>query len=379
MDKTFVNIPGRLVQQLNPMLSIWTQSKPTYLFESSELMAFGATLLEQLSREDLKHIPSGTSTKSFPYQFQGKACFLCKNDSNGHSIDPEPQKCCSKCTPPVPLDISQGQRILEHCGAHLLYDSSINRQHEHCGLRMRLTPMCVFHLKKSNGKPQIDWDKSTCLLKVSIRSCLAFCNLQHRGVPENQGEPSTNSLPPQAESAVGPVDMERPLPPAALSDDDDDDMPPPSLLLRHQRAVHQCIESEDEMDDDYHQPLPRNMLDSGKAQADGLQDKDISTPLTTPQEIEQELAEIGEELTLNAPIKAHNSHEPALLFLAETPDDGRELPQTVEEQIVPAKQMQRAAKLLNLGGCDTCQETITDAEKNDRSLVAECSKKGCET
>ncbi|KAJ7888889.1 hypothetical protein B0H14DRAFT_2336990, partial [Mycena olivaceomarginata] len=80
---------------------------------------------------------------------------------------------CPKCKPPVPLDISQGQRILEHCGDHLLYDSSINRQHEHFGLCMRPTPMCVFYLKKRNGKPQIDWDKSTCLLKVFIRYAVA--------------------------------------------------------------------------------------------------------------------------------------------------------------------------------------------------------------
>jgi hypothetical protein len=33
--------------------------------------------------------------------------------------------------------------------------------------------MCVFYLKKRNGKPQIDWDKSTCLLKVFIRYAVA--------------------------------------------------------------------------------------------------------------------------------------------------------------------------------------------------------------
>ncbi|KAF7369372.1 hypothetical protein MVEN_00265800 [Mycena venus] len=456
MDKTFVNILGRLVQPLNPTLSIRTPSKPTYLFESSELMAFGATLLERLSREDLKHIPSGTRTESFPYRFQGKACFLCEHDSNGRSIDPEPQKCCSKCTPPVPLDISQGQRILEHCGAHLLYDSSINRQHEHCGLCMRPTPMCVFYLKKSNGKPQIDWDKSTCLLKVSIRYAVAaesssaspcsnvsvictLCGPKRSAVWKYNLEAHFRNVhqlhnPQSWPMSIGITDDEKtalkkiwdsrqeyprprnmkkkknplviseahssrlafraaaflktrgdrqpthyhlkpraplvqwswrgPYPPAAVSDDDDD-MPPPSLLLQRRRAVHRRIESEDETEDDHHQPLPRDASDLGTAQADGLQDEDIGTPLTTPQEIEQELAEIGKEPTVNVPIEAHNSSEPTL--------------QTVEEQTVPAKRTRRAAKLLNLGGCDTCQQRITDAEKNDRSLVAECSKKGCET
>ncbi|KAJ7805994.1 hypothetical protein B0H14DRAFT_2382184, partial [Mycena olivaceomarginata] len=64
---------------------------------------------------------------------------------------------------------THSQRILEHCAAHPLYDFPVNRQHGPCGLCMRLTPMCVFYLRKANGKPQIDWDKSMCQLKVSIR------------------------------------------------------------------------------------------------------------------------------------------------------------------------------------------------------------------
>ncbi|KAF7358468.1 hypothetical protein MVEN_00897300 [Mycena venus] len=175
MDKTFSNIPGRLIEPgpLNPTLSIRTPNKPTYLFESSELMAFEVTLLERLAPEDLKLLPALTRTDNFPYRFQGKACFLCEHDTNSRSIDTEPENCCSKCSPPVPLDISHGQRILEHCAAHLIYDSSINRQHEFCGLCLRPSPMCAFYLKKSNGKPQIDWEKSTCLYKISFRYAIA--------------------------------------------------------------------------------------------------------------------------------------------------------------------------------------------------------------
>jgi hypothetical protein len=72
MDRSFVNIPGRLIQPLNPTLSICTPTKPTYLFQSSELMAFGATLIERLSSEDLRLIPNTTRTESFPYRFQGE-------------------------------------------------------------------------------------------------------------------------------------------------------------------------------------------------------------------------------------------------------------------------------------------------------------------
>jgi hypothetical protein len=72
MDRTFVNIPGRLIQPLNTTLSIRTLTKPTYLFESAKLMTFGATLLEWLSPEDLRLIPNATRTENFPYCFQGQ-------------------------------------------------------------------------------------------------------------------------------------------------------------------------------------------------------------------------------------------------------------------------------------------------------------------
>ncbi|KAF7338947.1 hypothetical protein MVEN_01970900 [Mycena venus] len=480
MDRAFGNIPGRLVQPINPTLSIRTPTKPTYLFESSELMAFGATLLERLASEDLRHIPNASRTENFPYCFQGKACFLCEHDTNGRSIDTEPQKICPKCTPSVPLDIAHGQRILEHCAAHLLYDSSVNRQHELCGLCMRPTPMCVFYLRRANGKPQIDWDKSMCQLKVSIRyavaaestsaspcsnvpvictlcgpkrpavwkynleahfrnvhqlhnpqswpmnvgitddektglkriwdsrqnyprprnlkkkknplvvseahsSHLAFRNLQRRGIPENEGELATNSLLHQTETSTSTVDVERSVSPAAASDDDDD-FPPPSLLLWRRKTARQRIESDDEMEDDYHQAVLRDTPNLGTAQADGSLDEAsedtngyTESAVAVPQEIVQASVRSAEDVTAHTPVEAHNSLESSLLPGEETPEEGRELPQTAEEPTAPAKRTRRTAKLLNLGGCDACQMIITDAEKSDRSLVAECSKKGCET
>ena len=47
--------------------------------------------------------------------------------------------------------------------------------------------------------------------------------------------------------------------------------------------------------------------------------------------------------------------------------------ENAEELTIPAKRSRRTAKLLNLGGCDTCQKPINDAEKSNSSLVAECS------
>ncbi|KAJ7921862.1 hypothetical protein B0H13DRAFT_1604180, partial [Mycena leptocephala] len=77
MDRTYENVPGRLIQPLNPTLSVRAPEKPTYLFESSKLMAFGATLLEQILPEDFRRsIPNAMRTGNFPYRFQGKLAAL---------------------------------------------------------------------------------------------------------------------------------------------------------------------------------------------------------------------------------------------------------------------------------------------------------------
>ncbi|KAJ7486985.1 hypothetical protein FB451DRAFT_1026796 [Mycena latifolia] len=175
MDGACASVPGRLVQPLNPTLSVRNVGKPTYLFESSELLAYGAALLEQILPDDFRanNIPCSPRTVNFPYRFQGKACFLCEHDQSGREIDLEPQTNCLKCDPPVPLDIKHGQRVLEHCAAHILHDPSLNRLHELCGLCLRPAPMCTFYLRKSNGTYQIDWERSTCLYKIAFQYSIA--------------------------------------------------------------------------------------------------------------------------------------------------------------------------------------------------------------
>ncbi|KAJ7938074.1 hypothetical protein B0H13DRAFT_1852011 [Mycena leptocephala] len=132
------------------------------------------------------------------------------------------------------------------------------------------------------------------------------------------------------------------------------------------------------------------MSDSGTVQADGSLDEasentgsHAQPAVTVPQEIVPASVESAEDVTAaDTPMEAHNSFELAVLpgEREKTPEEtGRELLEAVEEPTVPAKRTRRTAKLLNLGGCDTCQMTITDAEKSNRPLVAECSKKGCET
>ena len=58
---------------------------------------------------------------------------------------------CSKCGPRTGIDHSNGQRMLEHMGAHILYDSTISRNLEVCDLCLRPAPMCTIYLKKGHG------------------------------------------------------------------------------------------------------------------------------------------------------------------------------------------------------------------------------------
>lgn len=95
----------------------------------------------------------------------GKACFVCEADENsaaaGSAADPD----CLACGPRVQLDYSNAQRILEHMGAHLLYDPTLSRTQEMCGLCLRPSPICMIYLKKGRGvsaSPSIDKSRTTC-------------------------------------------------------------------------------------------------------------------------------------------------------------------------------------------------------------------------
>ncbi|KAJ7743229.1 hypothetical protein DFH07DRAFT_750018, partial [Mycena maculata] len=87
MDGTCMNVSGRLIHPLNPTLSVRNPGKPTYLFESSELLAYGATLLEQILPEDIR--------------------------------------------------ANHGQRVLEHCAAHILHNEPALSHKSTCLYKIR--------------------------------------------------------------------------------------------------------------------------------------------------------------------------------------------------------------------------------------------------
>lgn len=80
---------------------------------------------------------------------------------------------CPKCQPMVTFDPSLRQRVVQHIGAHILHDPSVDRSTEPCGLCLQPAPYCKIVLKKSKGQTgnlSINMEKSLCpnLVKFSI-------------------------------------------------------------------------------------------------------------------------------------------------------------------------------------------------------------------
>ena len=77
---------------------------------------------------------------------------------------------CPRCSPTITLDLSQGQRVLEHVGAHVLHDPGLDKSTPLCGLCLRPAPFCQIFLKKgkgAQGRMGINASLSKgCLMKV---------------------------------------------------------------------------------------------------------------------------------------------------------------------------------------------------------------------
>jgi hypothetical protein len=80
---------------------------------------------------------------------------------------------CPNCQPSITFNSSLRQRVVEHIGAHILHDPSVDRSTEPCGLCLRPAPMCKIVLKKTKGRTgnlAIDMKTSSCpnLVKFSL-------------------------------------------------------------------------------------------------------------------------------------------------------------------------------------------------------------------
>ncbi|KZV59352.1 hypothetical protein PENSPDRAFT_550723, partial [Peniophora sp. CONT] len=101
-------------------------------------------------------------------------CFAAERSLAEHGEDDGLR--CAHCRPSIPFDeVKEKQRFLEHMGAHILYDLSIDRASQPCGLCLQPSPACRIFLKKGRGKDaalSVDMKRSACpnLIKFSYGS-----------------------------------------------------------------------------------------------------------------------------------------------------------------------------------------------------------------
>ena len=73
---------------------------------------------------------------------------------------------CSRCEPSVVLNWKNAQHVLEHMGAHVLFDNLLDTSEELCGMCIHPTLMCQFYLRKPRGASanySVDYKKSSCV------------------------------------------------------------------------------------------------------------------------------------------------------------------------------------------------------------------------
>lgn len=164
----YIETPGKtkgtFIQPISPHISTKTLGKPTYLFKTSELCALALSLFTSIPRDQHSYLPLVKQRDSFPYRTSGKAAFVCEFDG---SVNPSAAEAdiCPKCNPPFVWDRMKPLKVIEHIGAHILFDQTIDKAEEYCGLCFRLSPLCLFHFRKGknhNSMPQIDTRRSRC-------------------------------------------------------------------------------------------------------------------------------------------------------------------------------------------------------------------------
>ncbi|KAK7014595.1 hypothetical protein R3P38DRAFT_3573313, partial [Favolaschia claudopus] len=192
-SKSIHDVAGRLIFPLNPTVSNRIPGKPTYMFSSNVLVTLGANIQSQLPVST--SLPQVNRSETFPYRHEGKACFHVEPETglgNGRGEfgqGAETAFDCTKCYPTVSISKKNYQRVLEHNGAHILYDETLPATVEPCGLCLRPFPMCNFVFQKTTGTTsarQIDWTRSTCLNPLKFQMAAAM--------KSSENSPCTNHL-----------------------------------------------------------------------------------------------------------------------------------------------------------------------------------------
>ncbi|KAF8802080.1 hypothetical protein BYT27DRAFT_7226487 [Phlegmacium glaucopus] len=160
-------VPGRLIQVMNPTISMTHINIPSYLFQSSVLI-----------------MPS----QEFPYcEASGRACFVCETHQE---VEENGTSSCLHCSPTVILDILQGQRVLEHIGAHILHNPGMTQSTELCGLCLRPPPFCEFFLTKGKGA-----NGSLKINQILSRGCLMKAKYSYSVAAESSPSSPCSNVP----------------------------------------------------------------------------------------------------------------------------------------------------------------------------------------
>ncbi|KAH7907202.1 hypothetical protein BJ138DRAFT_1104514 [Hygrophoropsis aurantiaca] len=179
--------PGRFIQAVNPAVSTPTSGPTSYLFRTTELQSLAATLYSYIQPEDRTLLPSVKATEKFPYRSSGRAAFVCEDEGAERTLGDTGLDECPRCHPPYEWDRTLGQRIIEHIGTHILFDTGIDHSAKLCGfcIRPQTSSGCMFYLRKGKGSSashQVDLQRSRCpnlikfaYLSASVSSASAPC------------------------------------------------------------------------------------------------------------------------------------------------------------------------------------------------------------
>ncbi|TFK65680.1 hypothetical protein BDN72DRAFT_962369, partial [Pluteus cervinus] len=118
---------------------------------------------------------------------------------------------CPLCT--FNLDLAQGQRVLEHIGAHILFDARVDRALDPCGPCLLPAAACRYFLKKGKGAKaglKIDTD-------LSHGCILIKCKFSYRVAAKSSPSSPSSNIPlacpicPKAAPAVWRYNLKRHL------------------------------------------------------------------------------------------------------------------------------------------------------------------------
>lgn len=150
----YVEVPaktrGAFIQPISPCISTKTPGKPTYLFKMSKLCALALSLFSSIPRDQHSILPVIKQRDSFPYCTSGKAAFVCEFDGSTN-LSTADVDVCPKCHLPLILDWTKPLKVIEHIGVHLLFDPTIDKAEEYCGLCFHLSLLCLFHFRKGKN------------------------------------------------------------------------------------------------------------------------------------------------------------------------------------------------------------------------------------